>query len=76
MRTRRYPGQLSRFGGSAAMLISLMPCADNCAQDVKTPTPLGATLAATEITRVSQCRFSGPDMIGCRLTVRRAFHRP
>jgi WD40 repeat protein len=59
MKTRPYVGQLSRFGGLAAILLSLMPCAENCAQDVQVPAPRAATATGTLTSSLAACSADG-----------------
>ena len=49
----------NRFGGFAAMLISLMFCADNCAQDVPVPKPHGASVCAAPSANLKACSPDG-----------------
>src|SRR5688572_29349556 len=59
MKTRPYPSQLSRFGGFAAFFMSLMPCAENCAQDVRAPQPPVASTAAAPPPNLAACSPDG-----------------
>lgn len=49
----------SRFGGFAAILMSLMFCADNCAQEVPVPKPHAASACAAPSPNLTACSPDG-----------------